>query len=542
VGHATATLPAVLTARAPQVPAWALALGLAGLWLLVAPPTPDLAAQVYRTALFAQEGFAIWDTSWYSGHHMPGYSVLFPPLGALLTPRVVGVLVALASAWAFERLAVRHFGPKARIGVLWFAAATCADLLIGRITYALGVAIGLGALLALQRGRSRAAVGLAALSSLGSPVAGLFVALAGGTLYVAKRDRRGLWLAAAPMVPILVMAVVFPEGGRQPFAIGGLAAVVGFSLAVAALLPPEEKVLRTGAVLYALAAVAAFVLPTPVGSNITRLGATFAGPLLACAVLGAALEDRRRRVLLAVCAGILAWQWGAPLRETAKGVSDPSTQAPYYAGLIGFLEERSAGTPVRIEVPFTRGHWEAVHLARRFPIARGWETQLDTLHNELFFEAKTGGLSENDYRRWLHQNAVRYVALPDVKFDPSGRAEAELIDRGVPYLKPVWSDEHWQVFEVADHVPIVSGGGLLTDLDTESFSVWSPRATRMTVRVRWTPYWTITAGTGCVRALKSGWTSVRSTGPGLVTVRARFSPGRVARRGPWCRTADAGDR
>ena len=46
------------------------------------PPTPDLAAQVYRADLFHRIGFAVWDASWYGGHHMPGYSLIFPPLGA----------------------------------------------------------------------------------------------------------------------------------------------------------------------------------------------------------------------------------------------------------------------------------------------------------------------------------------------------------------------------------------------------------------------------------------------------------------------------
>ena len=67
---------------------------------MLAPPSADLAAQEYRADL----GLVLWDNGWYGGHHMPGYSVLFPPLAALLGPRLVGALSAVAAAWLFERL------------------------------------------------------------------------------------------------------------------------------------------------------------------------------------------------------------------------------------------------------------------------------------------------------------------------------------------------------------------------------------------------------------------------------------------------------
>ena len=67
-----------------------LAAAIASLWLAVAPATPDLAAQVYRAHLFANHGFALYDANWYGGHLLPAYSVLFPPLGALLGVRLAG--------------------------------------------------------------------------------------------------------------------------------------------------------------------------------------------------------------------------------------------------------------------------------------------------------------------------------------------------------------------------------------------------------------------------------------------------------------------
>ena len=132
----------------------AVAALLAGLWLLFAPPTPDLAAQVYRAGLFEHHGFALFNAQWFAGHHTLGYSLVFPPLAALLGPRVVGALAAVVSAILFAKLAHGHFGDRARIGAVWFAAATATDLFIGRLTFALGVTVALGALLALQRRRT----------------------------------------------------------------------------------------------------------------------------------------------------------------------------------------------------------------------------------------------------------------------------------------------------------------------------------------------------------------------------------------------------
>ena len=62
-------------------------------YLLLEPSSADLAAQTFRSDLFASHGFLLWNNDWYGGHYLPGYSVLFPPLGAALGPRLVGALV-----------------------------------------------------------------------------------------------------------------------------------------------------------------------------------------------------------------------------------------------------------------------------------------------------------------------------------------------------------------------------------------------------------------------------------------------------------------
>src|SRR4051794_24110244 len=134
---------------------------LAVVWLALAPRTPDLAAAVYRTGLFAREGFQLYDAAWYGGHHLLGYSLVFPELAAVIGARPTGVLAAIVSTFLFERLAVGWWGPRGRAAAACYALAVIGDLMIGRLTFSLGVAVGLGSLLALQRGRPRLAAALA---------------------------------------------------------------------------------------------------------------------------------------------------------------------------------------------------------------------------------------------------------------------------------------------------------------------------------------------------------------------------------------------
>ena len=73
-----------------------------GAYLVWAPPSPDLAAQTFRADLFADHGFADLEQRLVPGHYLLAYSVLYPPLGAWLGPRLAGAL-AVAAAAALRR-------------------------------------------------------------------------------------------------------------------------------------------------------------------------------------------------------------------------------------------------------------------------------------------------------------------------------------------------------------------------------------------------------------------------------------------------------
>jgi len=327
-----------------------------------------------------------------------------------------------------------------------------------------------------------------------------------------------------------VLAALFPEGGIEPFVASAFWPAFAALLIIAALLPPEHRTLRAGSALAAVICLIAFVAPTPLGGNAARLGALFAGPLLACVPLRGA----RRAAALAAVPLLLYWQLMPPVRDLAVSAGDPSTRATYYAPLVAELGRRPAG---RVEVPFTRSHWEARDLADHgVVLARGWQRQLDRQRNALFY---TRGLTASRLRAWLRHDAVRWVALPDAPLDPSARHEAALLRAGVAGVPQVWRDRHWRLFEVTGARAMASGAARMIDLDPQSFTLRVRRAGPSLVRVRWSPYWAVTAGAGCVRRAPGGdWVEVRAARAGDIRVAQRFSLTRGLQRSSGDRCAD----
>jgi hypothetical protein len=501
-------------------PAWALAALLAAAYLLVTPPSADLAAQDYRADL----GLVLWDGGWYGGHHMPGYSVLFPPLATLLGPRIVGALSAVAAAWLFERLVRGTDG--ARLASLWFAAATVTTLISGRLTFALGLAVGLGAVLAAARGRARWACALAVLASLASPVAGAFVALAAAAWWLERRRWWPVALGACALAPAVVLAVAFPEGGTFPFVPSSFWPALAAVAAALVVVPRDARLVRIGAALYGLAMIASFAFATPMGGNVVRLGALFAGPVLA-----ALLWRRDRRALALLVLPLLYWQWVAPVDDWARVSDDASVHERYYDGLLGFLATRG-GEPFRLEIPFTDNHWESRWVAPHVPLARGWERQVDRERNALFYDGRP--LTPARYRRWLDDNAVRFVALADAPIDYSAAREAQLVRDGLPYLREVWHDAHWRLFAVAGARPLARGAARVTGLGGASVRLQALRPGPVDLRVRFTPYWRIVAGRGCVSRGPGGWTRLQVDGAGPVVLKTSFALGRVRATSPRC--------
>jgi hypothetical protein len=525
--------------RRPALPAWALTAVLGLLYVILAPPSPDLAAASYRSYLFSHSGLTLWDDSWYAGHHLLAYSLLAPALGALVGPQLLAAVSMVVATALFTKVIEGRFPAHAtRIASLWFAVGASIALLSSRVPFDLGLAIGLGAVLAAQRRATVLAGVLSVVCSAASPVAGAFLALAFLAWAVAGPARlRPAALAAAALAPIAVLALVFPEGGTQPFVASAFYPALAGVLAIGLLAPREQRVLRTGIFLYAAAMVASYAIPTAVGGNADRLGALLAGPIAACALVGADVTRWRRRILLVLAPLLLYWQANAPVADFASSIEDPATASAYYRPLLGELRALGVGygaRPARVEVVPTADHWEARWVAPAVMIARGWERQLDRYRNGLFYSSRAPG--ESEYGAWLQREGISYVALPDAPLDYSGKAEAALL-RAMPspYVHEVWRSPHWRLFAVAAPAPLVSPPAVLVGAGPDSFTVRAPRAGSYTALVHFTPYWALAAGHGCVSRAPGDWTRITTPAPGTLRVVIDFSLARVFSRGPRCR-------
>jgi hypothetical protein len=530
----------------PLVPTLAAAaIGVA--YLIAAPETADMAAHTYRTWLWNQVGFATWNAQWYGGHHMAGYSLLYPPLAAVAGTRLVGVLAAVAAVGLFAVLARRLApAPGAAALAAWlFLGGMMSNVVIGRMPFTLGIALAVGAWACAHRSRVAAAV-LSLASVWASPVTGVFLAVAAVAIVTSARvhpdaakrpaDRlTALALGVPAVAGGLAMAALFPEGGSDHFVGTAFWPMLLVCLGALALVDPTRRTAIWGAAIYVTVLVAAFAIPNPLGQNALRPGVVLGPALLALF----ARPRAPRTAVVVVAVALLYLQWLPAVRAVEEARGDPSTHAAFHAEVLRFLQSR-AKPGERLEVPLTRNHWEAAYLAEAYPLARGWHRQLDRKVNPLFYD-KEHPLTAARYERWLRENAVRWVALPTAPLDFSAEAEKSLLLDGVPYLKPRYTSADWSIWEVLDPEPPVSGAARLTAAGADGFDLEASRPGPVLVRQHPTPYWTVAQGDGCVsKDAASGWTVVDVHRAGLVRVRARFTARGALRREPRCAIAPRG--
>jgi hypothetical protein len=503
------------------MPACTLATALAIMAVVLGWRGADWPAQLYRVDLFRRAGFTQWDNQWYGGHHTPGYSLLFPPLGAVFGLGVTAIASALVATWSFCVMADRWL-PAPRAASVIFAAGTVTNIAVGRLTFALGLAVGMAAVAAMTTGWRRTAVALAPLTTLASPVAGVFLMLAGVAWALSARPirRLGIAITAGAALALAALVFAFPEGGRFPFSYEDFALTAAVGL-LALLLPRRYRAIRLGGVLYAGAATATVVVPNALGANITRLGMYTAAPIVA-----GALWPVRRRVAAVLLGPLLFWQWMPAADGMFTAGLDPTSDPKYYDGLITKLDSLP---PARVEIPFTKRHWEATYVAPHAALARGWERQLDIGVNPLFYDET---LSTPTYHRWLDDNAIGYVALPDAELDQSALAEADLLRAGVSGLEPIWHDAHWQLFRVTTSKPLVEGPARMTELKADSFTLAVDAPGDVVVRIHYSSHWDVD-GPGCAAPTDDDWTVVRFASAGtwrvrqVVSRRIPFQPART---------------
>ncbi len=470
-----------------------------------------MAAQLYRVNLFRQYGWLLWDSRWYGGHYVLPYSVLFPPLGAALGLYGAAALSAAAAAWGFDQLVRRTWGARATLPSVLFAAGIVVPVAIGQLPFLSGEAAGLLAVVAATRGRTWIAALLSVGCGLLSPVAGVFLALVllAWAIATPRGERRTLLvLTAVAAGPVVALGVPFPEPGSFPFWGLDLVLIVGLCGLGVLLLPNRLRALRIGLALYAGAAIILFLVPNPLGGNFARLGEALAP----AAILVWSFSSGRRAVAILVALPVLFWQWSPAWSAIQAGGTDPSHTTAYFAPLLHTLAREPAVG--RLEIPATQNHWETAFVAPAVSLARGWERQVDIADNPLFYGRRQ--VTTLAYQQWLNATGVRWVALPDVALDYSARQEAALLRHPPSYLHLVWRDAHWQLWEVEGTPGLVTGPAQLVSVGPERIVLDVRAPGSVTVRLRYTPNWSVSSGQACVTATRDGWTRVVARTPGRI--------------------------
>ena len=496
--------------RSPGIiAAGAIAVAFGVAYLLAPPMGRDFSAQLAHAELAGSHWPELLDLRWYGGFNPLGYSVVSPPVMALLGVPLTTALAYVAAVVLFAAVLKNAGVVRPVAGAIIGAVSLTGNLVVTRTTFALGLALGLGALLALMSGRLRVSSGLAVLAPLASPVAGLFLGVAGGALFLSGRRRAGVTLAVSAMVPTIAVGVAFGNGGYQTF--GAKQALISLlvCLGVAGLCW-RSPVVRWGGLLSAVLVAAAYLLPTPVGTTATRLPELFAAPIVvavATVPLVAIIAATASAVLLLPPVSI------TELRERG----DPALRAEFYTPLLHQLAARRVAGP--IEVVPTRRRGEAAFVAPVVPIAKGWSRQADTGRNAIFYNQT---VNADTYRRWLDDNAISYVAISQGPYDWSAPDEVTLVRDGLPYLQKVWSNQNWSLYAVANPRPVVAPPGRVVARDAVSLTVSLPDPGEYVVRVRWSRY--LTASNGCMRPTEDGWSMIVVEHPGTTKIDSSLAP------------------
>ncbi|HTC69670.1 MAG TPA: hypothetical protein VK662_08890, partial [Acidothermaceae bacterium] len=368
--------------------------------------------------------------------------------------------------------------------------------------------------LAVRAKRPWLGAAAAVIASLFSPLGAAFLLL----LAIAWAPSLG-WRRAAPFAGVFVglaVTLVAGDGGVFPFPWGGFVgqlAIVAIGLTVA---PRHERIVRRTLWIYGASCIALFLVPNPVGGNIARLAGIMIGPAAALVLLRA----HRVRALLLVAVPLLVFQLLPVIGAVASAAGDPSTKPSYYDGMLSYLTQNQQPLG-RVEIPFTRDHWEAKYVAEKVPLARGWDRQIDLSRNAVLYAP----LTDATYRTWVLDNAVRFVALPDVPLDQGGQAEKVLLKHPPAWLRLVYTDNQWHIWQVVGAAPLASGAATMSALSASSFTLSAASLGITFVRLRWSTYWHVDNGAiACVAPAAGGWTTVLTFAPGLIKVSARALP------------------
>ncbi|SCZ03562.1 hypothetical protein SAMN02745898_10799 [Streptomyces sp. 136MFCol5.1] len=466
------------------------------LWFfLFANSGGDLAAQDAWAEFVGRYPGTAYNLAWYGGMHPVSYSVVSPYLMSVLGVRTTMMIAGTVSAGLTALIVVRVRAVRNPLACsLAGVFAYLCNALSGRVTFGLGMMFALGAVAAVfcwpyrwrhkRWAKAAVAAPLAGLATAGSPVAGLFLGVVAAALFLNKRRPGAYALGLAPVVVVALSAWLFPFSGTQPMSIATLSLPFLFAVLTFVLVPREWRTVRTAAAVYGTGTLLTYVVDSQIGSNVTRMAMLFAGVVLLAALPYAVPRSRRWYALILAFVGMNIW-------VGVKGVDDIVRTAPAaswtreLAPLVNELQEVGAERG-RVEVVPASSHREASALAPYVNLARGWNRQADMERNPLFYDDT---LNPVNYRQWLDRWAVHYVVLPTGEPDSTGAMqEAALVQKGQPYLKAIWADSNWQLFEVDSPVPLADPPAAVDRAGAGELTIHVKRAGRVLIRIpysRW---------------------------------------------------------
>ena len=498
-------------------------------WQFIATSGGDIAAQDAWAEFARSHPDSAYNLAWYGGMHPVSYSVVSPYIMAQLGVRTTMMLAGTISAGLLAWLVVSRGDGRGRWQpALYGAVALAGNALSGRVTFALGTLFALVALCVVfawprpttstterwvRGGLAALASGLATASS---PVAGAFLGLVAATLWLRRRRPAAYSIGVPPVLVVAASAWLFPFSGRQPMAWYSTILPIAMGVAVVILTPQKWRTVQAGGALYVVAVLGAWLIPSPVGTNVARLGLLFGGVTLVAAItlgawrtsmIGRRYGVRAAQVLLAVAlATSTIWQVAYAVRDVVSS-APPASFSSDIDPLLYQLRARHADL-ARVEVVPTKSHREAAAIAPHVPLARGWNRQADADRNPVFYRDRD--LTPEAYRRWLHRWAVGFVVLPTTATpDPAAAEEAALVAGGLPYLTSVWSDDEWTLYEVRHATPLVSPPAEVIAYDAAELTVSTPRAGKIVVRIADSPWLSLVDENG--DPLPSGDESVPAT-------------------------------
>ncbi|MFI9172023.1 MFS transporter [Streptomyces lincolnensis] len=463
----------------------------------------DLAAQDAWAEFVGRHPDSAYNLAWYGGMHPVSYSVVSPYLMSVLGVRTTMMIAGTFSATLLMLILLRS---RAVRNPLWPGLAGVFAFLCnaasGRVTFGLGMLFALGAVAVVfcwphrwrykRWAKALCAAPLAALATMSSPVAGLFVGLVAAALFLQKR-RPGAWaLGIAPTAVVAVSAWLFPFSGTQPMSFGSAVLPLTYAIIVYAVVPRTWKTVRITAAVYGLGVLMVWLISSQIGSNITRLPMLFAGVALMAALPFTVPRTRKWYVVVLASVGFIGWI-GFKTVDDVVHTQPAASWARELAPLVNELQEVGAEKG-RVEVVPARSHREASALAPYVNLARGWNRQADMERNPLFYDDT---LNSANYHEWLRRWAVHFVVLPKDEPDgDGGERERELVQRGMPYLKQIWGDANWQLFSVDDPAPLAEPNAVVERAAQGEMTMEVKEAGRVLIKIPYSPWLSIVDAEG----------------------------------------------